>query len=427
MVTVRRTLSRRALLNRAAAVAAGGALSGLALDPARPAGASPAPARGEPILIGHQCELTGWDAADGYWRNKTATKAVEWLNNNGGIAGRPVRLVTVDTKSDVDAGVTRLRELLQEDHVDFVIGAELTSIALASNKLADQFKTVYMTLSTSAETTGEGHAVRYQFRMATNSHAEALGAAKYMVDHVGRRWTVLYADYAWGQSERDWWTRGVAAAGGEVVRPVGVPLDAQDLIPYVARIDRSTEGIYIPVLNALQTIQTIRGAGLKQEIVLAGDSFSLFDLKDLGKSGEGVWGIEMAPLELRDMDTPYMRTVYKVVGIDDNGREIGTGKAAGASMVLEVWETLGFLKINIERSGWKSRNDTLQLIEQAEAKPTYPQGTWFPLGSVFVRPADHQSFMDLYIVRVENGRLRKKGTIPRAQTMYAPDVNLAGK
>lgn len=94
-----RQISRRNVLSGAlgAAVTAG-------LMPKLVVGASAAPT-GDPIIVGHQCDLTGWDASTGYWRNLTATKLSDWINANGGIAGRPVKLVTVDTKSDVDVGV----------------------------------------------------------------------------------------------------------------------------------------------------------------------------------------------------------------------------------------------------------------------------------------------------------------------------------
>src|SRR3546814_8244363 len=43
-----------------------------------------------PIVIGHQCDLTGGFSSWGYWHDKCATKAVEIINSGGGIAGRKV-------------------------------------------------------------------------------------------------------------------------------------------------------------------------------------------------------------------------------------------------------------------------------------------------------------------------------------------------
>src|SRR5690242_5358353 len=134
------SISRRALLSGLATTA-----TAAGLLPRFTNYVSAAAPSGDPIVIGHQCELTGWDAATGYWRNLAATKLSDWINENGGIAGRPVKLVTVDTKSDVDTGVNQLRHLMLKENVDVIIGSELSSVALASAKLANENKTLYLT------------------------------------------------------------------------------------------------------------------------------------------------------------------------------------------------------------------------------------------------------------------------------------------
>lgn len=416
---MRTKFTRRTLLKGAAATAASATVSPYFARPAFAAAPS-----GEPIVIGHQCELTGWNAATGHWRNVAAEKLADWINDNGGIAGRPVRMVTVDTKSDVDVGVNQLRHLMLEEKVDFVIGSELSSVALASAKLANENKTLYMTMSTGAVTTSGPNAVPYQFRMTTNSGAEAIGASKKYFDLVGGKWNILYVDYAWGQSERDWWTTGVEAAGGEVLRTIPLPMDAQDLFPYIGQLDRSADGIYIPVLNALQVLQTIRSAGLAQKIVLAGLSFSLFDYRELRDAGDGVHGIELAPLSLQDMQDTEMSAIYDALGIDENGIETASGKAAGSSHLVGIAQTLGFLKANIESGGWQKKEDTAALIKHAETVTSYPRGPLFPMGEVALRPQDHQAFMDLYLVQVQGDQLVKSERVDKDLTYYDADVDL---
>jgi branched-chain amino acid transport system substrate-binding protein len=412
-------ISRRDVLSGAL-----GTTATAGLMPKLVGGAFAAAPTGDPIIIGHQCDLTGWDASTGYWRNLTATKLSDWINASGGIAGRPVKLITVDTKSDVDVGVDQLRHLMLEEKADFVIGSELSSIALASAKVANENKTLYLTMSTGAVTTSKPNAVPYQFRLTTNSAAGAIGASRKYVDLVGKNWTILFVDYAWGQSERDWWTKGVVAAGGQVLSPVALPMDAQDLFPYIGQLDRSSAGIYIPVLNALQVLQTIRSAGLPQKIVLAGLSFSLFDYRELHEAGEGVYGIETAPVMLKDMEGTQVPTLYTALGIDANGIETASGKVAGTSMIVGIAQSLGFLKENVEKSGWKSRADTGSLIKHAETVPTYTMSPLFPMGDVTLRPQDHQAFMDLYLVQVLGQQLVKSEVVPRNLTFYDADVDL---
>ncbi|MVA96217.1 ABC transporter substrate-binding protein [Nitratireductor sp. CAU 1489] len=411
-------ISRRGILAASVAATAAAALPRI-VGKSFAAGTS-----GDPIVIGHQCELTGWDAATGFWRNKAATGLCDWLNANGGIAGRPIKLVTVDTKSDVDAGVNQLRNLLLEEEVDFVLGSEISSIAIASNKIANENKRLYLTMSSSEATTSKDNAVPYQFRLTTNSAATAAGAARKYVESVGSRWVTFFADIKWGQSERDWWAKGVAASGGEVGNAIALPVDAPDLLPFVMQIDRNADGIFIPVLNALQAIQLLRNSGYDQKIVLAGQSFSLFDYRELGEFGDGVFGIETAPVALNDMNSPDMANIYKALGIDENGVESASGKVVGSSMLLGIAQSLGFLKANVEQSGWKTKADTAALIKHAESVPSYSKGPLFPLGDVTMRAQDHQAFMDIYLLQMQAGALVKYGVAPKDITIYDADVDL---
>ena len=85
-------LNRRSFLSHALSggVAAGTAYLGLTRDLyARDGG---------PIILGNHCELTGGFASWGYWHDKAAKAAVALVNEQGGIAGRKVELVTEDTE-----------------------------------------------------------------------------------------------------------------------------------------------------------------------------------------------------------------------------------------------------------------------------------------------------------------------------------------
>src|SRR3546814_9045138 len=85
-----------------------------------------------PIVIGHQCDLTGGFSSWGYWHDKCATKAVEIINSGGGIAGSKVELVTEDTESSPATGARKLRSLIQRRDDRFIVGSVHSGIDLAS-------------------------------------------------------------------------------------------------------------------------------------------------------------------------------------------------------------------------------------------------------------------------------------------------------
>ena len=58
----------------------------------------PTPTPGEPIKIGAPLPLTGWAAADGQGYYQGLTFAVDEINAQGGLLGRPIEVVLFDTK-----------------------------------------------------------------------------------------------------------------------------------------------------------------------------------------------------------------------------------------------------------------------------------------------------------------------------------------
>jgi len=168
-----------------------GAAAGLFAAPRRVVAAS-----GEPIRIGHQCDVTGGLASSGYWHRKTINVAAEWFNANGGFGGRPIEVIGIDTETKVDVGIARLRQLIQDQKVDFVIGSQHGGVALASTAIVRDEGVPYMSTSRSEGVT-EGSGNPFVFRLIVNTRQTDLAAGKAMAEMVGKRRTVLYADYVW--------------------------------------------------------------------------------------------------------------------------------------------------------------------------------------------------------------------------------------
>src|SRR3990167_5464697 len=118
----------------------------------------------EPIVIGHQGDLTGLLAVVGYWHDKSARAAINRINKEGGIAGRSLTYVIEDTESNPAVGVRKLRKLIQENNADFVIGSEHGGLAMASAPIVKETKTLYVSASYTDAVTGKA-GNRYVIRL----------------------------------------------------------------------------------------------------------------------------------------------------------------------------------------------------------------------------------------------------------------------
>src|SRR6202521_4031575 len=152
-----------------------------------------------PIVIGHHCDLTGVISSWGYWHDKAARLAVDIINKGGGIAGRKVELATEDTESNPASGARKLRNLIQRSNAEFVVGSVHSGVMLSAIPIATELKTIYFSTGESTDATGS-KGTRYSFRTGADTYSIAASSLPWCVESFGKVWTIIYADYAWGQS-----------------------------------------------------------------------------------------------------------------------------------------------------------------------------------------------------------------------------------
>ena len=100
------TLDGSRALSRRGALKGAGVLAGAAAAASLPGWTAFAQSGSDaPIRLGFQVHRTGIGAAYGRWYERTSQAAVKYINDNGGIAGRPVELVIEDDGTDPKRGV----------------------------------------------------------------------------------------------------------------------------------------------------------------------------------------------------------------------------------------------------------------------------------------------------------------------------------
>src|ERR1700745_3522744 len=188
-----------------------------------------------PVVIGHHCDLTGVFTSWGYWHDKAAKIAVDLINKSGGIAGRKVQLATEDTESNPASGARKLRNLVQRSNAEFIIGSVHSGVMLAAIPIASELKTIYFSTGEATEATGS-KGTRFSFRTGTDTYSIAAASLPWCVENLGKVWTIIYADYAWGQSTSQESKVYIERAGGKVLNAIPVPLDAKDFVPYLGQV-----------------------------------------------------------------------------------------------------------------------------------------------------------------------------------------------
>jgi len=106
-------------------------------------------AQGQPVKVGFLMPLTGSAGKIGNWMLDGSRVAVEEINKNGGISGRPIELVLEDTQAQAKLGVDGFRKLVDVNNSPVIITG-FTAVTMAIAPLSEQSKTYLLTASTAS-------------------------------------------------------------------------------------------------------------------------------------------------------------------------------------------------------------------------------------------------------------------------------------
>jgi len=92
--------------------------------------------------------------------------------------------------------------------------------------------------------------------------------------------------------------------------------------------------------------------------------------------------------------------------------------------VQSNFEAMNFLKLGIQKSGFRGREDTMKLIEALEGLDM-KEGDDFPQGDKHLRKEDHQAFLREFVYEIRGGKYRVLEVIPKEKTIFPPGCQFA--
>ena len=238
-------VTRRGLLKATAATAGAAAMAGTAsLATSAVPRIAYAAGSDEPIRIGFQVHRTGIGATYGRWYERTANAAAAYMNDNGGIAGRPVEIVPEDDGTDPKRGAEVIEKLASQHKVDFVYGTLFSHVVIGSAPRAGELKIPYFVVSEGTHV-ASGMLNRYVFQPGiTDVRAQVTAMAPWVMDNLGKRVAMMFPDYAFGYDHRDHFTAAVEARGGSIAAQIAIPPTESSYTRYFPQVPADTEVLY---------------------------------------------------------------------------------------------------------------------------------------------------------------------------------------
>src|ERR1700761_6129992 len=230
-------------------------------------------ARADEFVIGVINPMTGPGADMGIWARRALEPAVAEINAQGGINGMPIRVIFRDDESNPQKGVASVYELIQRQHVNMIMGAQLTNVAAAISPIINQAKVPFIVFGPGAALIDPAK-MPYSFRFNMTTAEEASVLVNYAEKSGWTQPAFLVDPTAYGQSGEKMLSQELAKRS---VKPVAAETFAMG--------DTDMTGQFISLQKASPSVLFVWGLGTQLAQAARSADRVAFDKPVLGSVG----------------------------------------------------------------------------------------------------------------------------------------------
>ncbi|MEM7775786.1 MAG: ABC transporter substrate-binding protein [Pseudomonadota bacterium] len=229
-------ISRRKLLRTTAAVSAAGGLG--FMGPWKHTRVYAA-ASDKPIKIGLTHDASGQFANSGQAEKRGTIMAIEEANEAGGVLGRKIEYVWMDTETNPQTGTRVAQRMITRENVHFLVGAIQSGTANAISQVAQKYGCIYFNTNSSSPTESGKNCHRVKFVWDGNGENFSRAAARNAISAFGKNWYLIYNDYVWGQNTNAATKKVATTFGANIVDEVAVPVGTRDWSSILLKIQQA--------------------------------------------------------------------------------------------------------------------------------------------------------------------------------------------
>ena len=214
----------------------------------------------EPIKIGLVAALSGQSAKSGEALTRGLTIAIDEINADGGILGRPVELIRRDDESNPAKGMLAARELIQREKVTVLFGGLDTPVSLAIVPLVNQMKVPFMgAWAAGTSITQNGASDNYVFRVSAMDEIVDEALVQYGIDEYGmQKPGMLLINNPWGESNEKGFRHALEQRDMEWAGIERIEGSDLDVIPQLTRLKNAGADTLLMVGNVGPSAQVVK-------------------------------------------------------------------------------------------------------------------------------------------------------------------------
>jgi len=190
------------------------------------------PAPSEPIKIGQLCDMTSTFTPWGVQVRDGMALAAKEINEAGGVNGRMIEIIPMDSENDADIGVDRFERLVEEGVV--AVGGIISSgVGAPVATVAEQLHVPVFLIKSGTEAALTRDS-RYTFRTCLVAAPMAAGPIlQYAQEQGMTKVGAIVADYPWGQSLKSAMEDTFEGSGVDYTIDVAPVPPTTDFTPFV--------------------------------------------------------------------------------------------------------------------------------------------------------------------------------------------------
>ena len=214
----------------------------------------------EPIKIGLVAALSGQSAKSGEALTRGLTIAIDEINADGGILGRPVELIRRDDESNPAKGMLAARELVQREKVAVLFGGLDTPVSLSIVPLANQMKVPFMgAWAAGTSITQNGASDNYVFRVSAMDEIVDEALVQYGIDEYAmQKPGMLLINNPWGESNEKGFRHALEQRGMPWAGIERIEASDLDVIPQLTRLKNAGADTLLMVGNVGPSAQVVK-------------------------------------------------------------------------------------------------------------------------------------------------------------------------
>ncbi|MCY1254230.1 urea ABC transporter, urea binding protein [compost metagenome] len=213
----------------------------------------------EQLKIGFVTDMSGpFSDIDGARGAEAIRMAI--ADFGGTFDGKPIQLLTIDHQNKADIGASKVREWIDSQKIQLILGGTNSAVALAVNKVAADTKTVYINNGAGVDSLTTDQCTPYTIHYAYDTVAMAKGTAAAVTKAGGNTWFFLSSDFAFGKALEARASSVATASGGKVVGTVRHPLAASDFASFMLQAKSSKAKVFGLATAGSDMINAIKAA-----------------------------------------------------------------------------------------------------------------------------------------------------------------------